>query len=113
MPSLYYMAMGTGPTSQNAATPTPEVLLNYSTQRIRRGGAALCLLLGGAQAQTAEPRTHRTVESEEPVTMTRSSYCRQRTEPVCPVNTFKHSRLVLSQIYGDKIRSVFLSHLIS
>lgn len=47
--------------------------------------------------------THLTVESEEPVTMTRSSYWRQRTEPVCPVSTFKHSRLVLSQIYWGKI----------
>lgn len=47
--------------------------------------------------------THLTVESEEPVTMTRSSYWRQRTEPVCPVNTFKHSKLVLSQICWDKI----------
>lgn len=46
--------------------------------------------------------THLTVESEEPVTMTRSSYWRQRTEPVWPVNTFKHSKLVLSQIYWDK-----------
>lgn len=45
-----------------------------------------------------ELNTHLTVESEDPVTITLSSYCRQRTEPVCPVNTFKHSKLVLSQI---------------
>lgn len=40
-----------------------------------------------------------TVESEDPVTMTLSSYCRHNTEPVCPVRIFRHSRLCLSQIY--------------
>lgn len=43
-----------------------------------------------------------TVESEDPVTMTLSSYCRHNTEPVCPVRIFRHSRLCLSQIYGKQ-----------
>ncbi len=40
-----------------------------------------------------------TVESEDPVTMTLSSYCRHNTEPVWPVSIFRHSRDCLSQIY--------------
>lgn len=44
-----------------------------------------------------------TVESEDPVTMTLSSYCRHNTEPVWPVNIFRHSRDCLSQIYEGKI----------
>lgn len=39
-----------------------------------------------------------TVESEDPVTMTLSSYCRHNTEPVWPVSIFRHSRDCLSQI---------------
>lgn len=63
----------------------------------------LCLPVEGTWAADQWSHiTHLTVESEEPVTMTRSSYWRQRTEPVWPVNTFKHSKLVLSQIYWDK-----------
>lgn len=43
-----------------------------------------------------------TVESEDPVTMTLSSYCRHNTEPVWPVSIFRHSRDCLSQIYKGK-----------
>lgn len=41
-----------------------------------------------------------TVESDEPVTMTLSSYWRHSTEPVWPVNIFRHSSVCLSQIWG-------------
>lgn len=43
-----------------------------------------------------------TVESEDPVTMTLSSYWRHNTEPVWPVSIFRHSRDCLSQIYEEK-----------
>lgn len=43
-----------------------------------------------------------TVESEDPVTMTLSSYCRHNTEPVWPVSIFRHSRDCLSQICSEK-----------
>ena len=43
-----------------------------------------------------------TVESEDPVTMTLSSYCRHNTEPVWPVSIFRHSRDCLSQICDEK-----------
>lgn len=55
-----------------------------------------------------------TVESEDPVTMTLSSYCRHNTEPVCPVRIFRHSRLCLSQIYekqkGIGVRDILVTN---
>ena len=49
------------------------------------------------------PFTYETgaIDSEEPVTMARSSYWRQRTESVCPINTFNHPKLVLSQFVTE------------
>ena len=39
-----------------------------------------------------------TVESLEPEMMTLSSYCRQRTDPVCPLSTRRHDSVALSHI---------------
>lgn len=41
----------------------------------------------------------RTVASLDPLIITLSSYCKHNTEPVCPMRTFVHCNVLLSQIF--------------
>lgn len=47
------------------------------------------------------PLPYLTVESLEPLIITLSSYCKQRTDPVWPVRTFTQLRVSRSQIWKE------------